>query len=278
MGRKEDLESHIRESYGLIREYETIVQTSSDPREKARAWRIIEEQRKLVRDWLGEYVSLCRHLGLAVPNDIREIAAWFGETGRTDREAARPDEASLHPDTTDIPEPKLRLKPQQPVPRLAYLIAVLLVLDLVLTLILGWRFLGHRQALLSYLEVVAGVLGLGLEILLLAIVIQRRMSVTEVLHWFGTNRPLQLGIITLTGVLLITTFWPSFSTPRVEQLPTPRVTQSPLSPTPSLIPHIPQPLDVVVFERAITTSSVVVSELRRYSRSVTIAFSSVKHL
>jgi hypothetical protein len=74
MSRKADLEKYILTSYDLIRDYRAIVQTSSDPREKARAQQIIEEQWKLVETSLTEYRSLVGH---DFPADIAEIAAHF---------------------------------------------------------------------------------------------------------------------------------------------------------------------------------------------------------
>lgn len=80
MSRKTDLEHHLRESYALIREYEAIVQTSSEPKEKARSRRAIEEQWALVEGYLAEY----RHLaGDAWPADVAEMAAHFAESSRS---------------------------------------------------------------------------------------------------------------------------------------------------------------------------------------------------
>ncbi len=42
--------------------------------EKARSRRAIEEQWEFIKDYLDEYVSLCEHLGLVMPQDIIEIA------------------------------------------------------------------------------------------------------------------------------------------------------------------------------------------------------------
>lgn len=82
MGRKSDLEGHIRGSYDLIRQYEEIEQTSDRPKEKARARRNIEEQLALVERYLDEYLSLCRRTGGPVPSDIREIATRFPDDSR----------------------------------------------------------------------------------------------------------------------------------------------------------------------------------------------------
>lgn len=89
MSRKTDLESHIRESSDLISQYETLMRLSSDPREKARARRAIEEQRELLRGHLAEYRRLCRASGQNMASDIAEIAAGFDlaieEQGRADQ-------------------------------------------------------------------------------------------------------------------------------------------------------------------------------------------------
>jgi len=73
MGRKDDLEHLIRDSYDIIRQYEEIVQTSSDPKEKIRAWRTMEEQREFVNGYLAQYTPLCKALNRAIPEDIAEI-------------------------------------------------------------------------------------------------------------------------------------------------------------------------------------------------------------
>ena len=55
ISRKHDLENHIRESWDLIREYETIVRLSSDPKEKLRAQKNVREQKALVEGYWAEY-------------------------------------------------------------------------------------------------------------------------------------------------------------------------------------------------------------------------------
>lgn len=76
MSRKADLEHHIHESYDLVREYEAIIQTSSDPKVIARSRRAIEEQWALIEGYLAEH---CRLAGGTFPADIAEIAAHFPE-------------------------------------------------------------------------------------------------------------------------------------------------------------------------------------------------------
>ena len=74
MGRKDDLEKSIRESYQLVREFETIRQDTDNPKEKRRAERAIEEQWEFIKGYLAEYVRICQHLALAIAQDIAEIA------------------------------------------------------------------------------------------------------------------------------------------------------------------------------------------------------------
>jgi hypothetical protein len=74
MTRKTDLETSICESYGLIREYEDVLRLTSDPKEKMRARRAIEEQQNLARGYLTEYQLLCQRLNLAIPQEIVEIS------------------------------------------------------------------------------------------------------------------------------------------------------------------------------------------------------------
>ncbi len=85
MGRKEDLEGHIRESYELIHRYEDILRLSDRPKEQARARRAIEEQWGLIAGYLREYLPLCEQIGARLPADIREIAARF--EAATDKQA-----------------------------------------------------------------------------------------------------------------------------------------------------------------------------------------------
>lgn len=73
MSRKEDLESSIRESYEIVRGYETILRTSDRPEDKLRARRVIDEQWEQVRGYLAEYRPLIDEL----PNDIAHIVSRF---------------------------------------------------------------------------------------------------------------------------------------------------------------------------------------------------------
>jgi hypothetical protein len=79
MSYKTDLEHHIRESYKLISEYEEMLRLSSDPKEQGRARRNVEEQWKLVKGHLDEYVPLCKRLNVNISEDLLEIAAHFLE-------------------------------------------------------------------------------------------------------------------------------------------------------------------------------------------------------
>jgi hypothetical protein len=58
MKRHHDLEQAIRESYDLIREYESIIRTSDRPEEKLRARRVIREQRALIAEAQSELDAL----------------------------------------------------------------------------------------------------------------------------------------------------------------------------------------------------------------------------
>lgn len=77
MGRREDLEGHIRGSYELILEYEDIARLSDNPKERARAQRAINEQWEFIGGYLSEYLPLCQRTGTPLPADISEIAARF---------------------------------------------------------------------------------------------------------------------------------------------------------------------------------------------------------
>ncbi len=75
---KTDFELQIRESYAIVREHEAIIQTSNRPEEKLHSRRQIEEQKKLTKETLAKYLSLCKQLKEEVPQDIVEIAIVLG--------------------------------------------------------------------------------------------------------------------------------------------------------------------------------------------------------
>ena len=81
MGRKQDLESHIRESYDLIRQYEIMRRETGRPEERKRGERIIDEQWDLIKGYLDEYIPLCEWLQVSVADDLVEIVARFPEYG-----------------------------------------------------------------------------------------------------------------------------------------------------------------------------------------------------
>ncbi|MBN1936966.1 MAG: ATP-binding protein, partial [Anaerolineae bacterium] len=71
MSRQTDLESLIRDSYTLIREYEAILQTSDRPAERLRTWRDMQAQRGLLEGYLREYRTVVTTLS----DEIAAIAA-----------------------------------------------------------------------------------------------------------------------------------------------------------------------------------------------------------
>lgn len=73
-----DLQVFISESYALIKEYEDIIRSTSEPKEVTRARRAILEQQQLVGKYLSEYMNLANKLGVSVPMDIEQIAQDFG--------------------------------------------------------------------------------------------------------------------------------------------------------------------------------------------------------
>lgn len=73
MGRLEDLEQHIRESAVLISEYESVLRLSSDPRERARSQRALDDLQKLLRGYLSEYASIAQQRQWIMPSDIEEL-------------------------------------------------------------------------------------------------------------------------------------------------------------------------------------------------------------
>jgi hypothetical protein len=93
MGRKEDIEQSIRESYEIIHGYERIVQTSNRPEEKLRARRIIREQRELIVGYQAELDALVRDRPLEkVARPVGEEAAGkhvFISYSRKDKAYAR---------------------------------------------------------------------------------------------------------------------------------------------------------------------------------------------
>jgi len=77
MGRKEDLESHIRESYKLAEEYEAKIPTEDDPKRELRYRREADRLWNLIHGWLKEYLFLIRYLPSPIPDDIVQIAVKF---------------------------------------------------------------------------------------------------------------------------------------------------------------------------------------------------------
>ena len=206
MGRKEDLEQHIRESYQLIRGYEEILQTSDNPKKKASARRDIEEQRRLIETWSAEYEQIAGRMPPAPPTE--------------------PINSSKLP-VSEVLQPKAISPPElkESMPKLGYLFVALLGIDLIVSLVLGWRFLRHQSELLTYLQVVIGVLALVLA-LLLGITKQRKMTFEDVLAWLGTSRLWQ-GIISLVTIALLgMLFWPP---------PSQVLEQTNISPTPTAL-------------------------------------------
>jgi len=98
MSRQADLEARIRGSSDLVGEYETTIQTSLYPEEKARCRHKIDEQRALIEGYLREYR---RMVGDAMPPDIAEIAAGFPESKAPPR--LHEPEREFDPD--ELPEP-----------------------------------------------------------------------------------------------------------------------------------------------------------------------------
>ena len=98
MTRKDDLESGIRQSYSIIREYEATIQTSDRPEDTIRAQRAIDRQWSLIIGYLDEYRALT---GNVLPDDIAQIAAHFG----TPDDAARVTPAAEEP-PPDHPVPQ----------------------------------------------------------------------------------------------------------------------------------------------------------------------------
>jgi hypothetical protein len=73
----DDLADLIRDSYKIICEYDEILQTTSDPRERLRCEREKEEQWALIRGYLESYYAMCQSLVKPASPDIRQIASHF---------------------------------------------------------------------------------------------------------------------------------------------------------------------------------------------------------
>jgi len=81
MGRKDDLERNVRECYGVISDYEAVQRDTDRPEERRRARRLIDEQWELIKDYLDEYLPLCRRLGTDLADDLKQLAFSLTETG-----------------------------------------------------------------------------------------------------------------------------------------------------------------------------------------------------
>lgn len=77
MTRRDDLETGVRECYQLVREYEVIRDESDDPKVKRRSQRAIDDQLRLIKDYLTEYGRIYQYSEQAVPQDIIEIAIGY---------------------------------------------------------------------------------------------------------------------------------------------------------------------------------------------------------
>lgn len=199
MGRREDLEKAIRDSYDTIRRYEAIQRDSDRPEERKRAGRIINDQRALIRHYLDEYVALCRQLGIAVAKDLAEIAAGLSVAVERFPPEANSNEAPARP-----PSPRRVLI-------MGWGMVTLLSLDLFLSLALLWRLASHPTAL-SFIKAATGLIGLLLQIVGLFVAVKvREMSRRDVLLTLGSRRWLRVGIVVMTLTLLGLTCWPLLS-------------------------------------------------------------------
>ncbi len=71
------LEKQIFESYDLINGFEAIRQDSSDPKEKLRCKREINEQWELIEEYLDKYLALCNTLNHKIHRNIHQISVHF---------------------------------------------------------------------------------------------------------------------------------------------------------------------------------------------------------
>ena len=221
MTRRSDLEQHIRESYKLIREFEDILRLSDNPKERARAQHAIEEQWELIKGYLAEYLPLCKRLGLTMPEDIAEMVARFPgiaspsflPPGPSVRPSSPPPSEGKQLPRARMVRPKWRLIEgwlvevrqilRDPLWQ-GSLFSILLALDFVLALYLGWRWFGQRPDVLAYVEAVSGMLSLALQVMFVFIaLVVRKMSLRELLHQLGTQRLLQVAIGVMTMVLVV---------------------------------------------------------------------------
>lgn len=110
MSRKTDLETHIRESYDLIRQYEEVVQVSENPNEKKRAEREMTRQRQLINGYLAEYGRIIAGSKDTVPEDIGEVATALGVTlpvaPKTPEQATAAQKTEEHIAAPEAPSPQ----------------------------------------------------------------------------------------------------------------------------------------------------------------------------
>jgi len=198
MGRKDDLERAISESYDTIHRYEAIQRDSGRPEERKRAGRVIADQQALIKRYLDEYLALCQQLGIAPAQDITEIAAGLAAT--VERSA---------PETTSADVPVRRPSPRR-VLVVGWVMVMLLLVDLSLSLALLWRLAGHPTAL-SYIRAATGLTGMVLWFVGFFVARQRKMSGRDVLITLGSHRWLKVGVVVMTLMLVGLTFWPLVS-------------------------------------------------------------------
>ena len=104
MSLKDQRELDIRRTHKLIRDYEAIVETTADPKERRRAERVIAEQQEILNAYLTEYGLICRRLDLPISEDIVQIAIAIGvmlssvaETEASPASATTPSATSTQP-------------------------------------------------------------------------------------------------------------------------------------------------------------------------------------
>jgi hypothetical protein len=100
--------------------------------------------------------------------------------------------------------------PPVPVPRRAWALVALLVLDFCLAILWGWCLFGHQPNLVAYLGAVFTIVAVPLAILVSIFVVRRPVALEEALCRLGAGRGTACAVLGLSGLAVVVTtlFWP----------------------------------------------------------------------
>lgn len=129
------------------------------------------------------------------------------------------------PPPPSCPEPPAKVSPVT-IPRRAWGLLVLLLLDFCLPILWGWCLFGDQPNLMAYLQGVLEIFGVLLAILSIIFVVRQPIALKDALRYLGTNQGWARIILGLTGlsIVMMLTFWPLGWVGKCGPTPTPMLT------------------------------------------------------